>query len=434
LHPTCAPTALGNWLGFVMAGKSTSADRRFSSAEGVAADVKALVGQDDGKLMLVNIAKGECVTLFEGHTDWILALDTDWSSMRAVSCGGDGAVFLWDLADGFGQNLASESATRSCVRAVAVDWNPEQSDAFSSLLKETTTKSRKGRHTSTQNTNMNANGRKNLAGSNRSLPAPKSALVASLRGSAALTEGRPRAGRQALTMMMPKLTPLRALTGSDDGLLSLWDINSRCLDKTFNFHLRLISALAVDWKKFRALVGHGDSGLELIDLEASTTLRSLQGHSCLIGSICVSWPKAVALCGSGDGTLAVWDLRQGKMARTLKGHAGGITAATLHCPTMRALTGAMDHTVRLWSLKQGICLQVFAGHAHPVRSLSPDWPTGLVISTDVGGLILLCDLKDSTVRPKEVTLNPLNDPVCAGVISLQTQHEVGELLKDSDDE
>lgn len=374
-----------------------------------------LVGQDDGQLLLINIASGECVTLFEGHIDWILAIDTNWATMRAVSGGGDGAVYLWDLVSGMGCNLAATLDTRSCVRAIAVDWQPAA-----------------GNQKATSPT-----GRRSLFGiASASIGVSRMSTSTSLlRKGTADTNSRRSLSRRSLSASIATSgLPCRALCGSDDGRLELFDLDARQHVKTFHLQLRLISALAVDWSKLRAFVGHGDSGLDLLDLEGATTIRSFSGHTCLVNTICVNWTKGIALCGSGDSLLAVWDVRRGSQARFLRGHSGAITATEVHWSSNRALTGSADHTLRLWNLKEGSCLRVLDAHEQPIRSLSVDWEAGLAVSSAAAvGAIMLWDInEDSTEKPETLRLAALDalcTAACTSVLALQPQEGLAETSK-----
>lgn len=300
-----------------------------------------LVGQDNGQLSLLNVTNGKCIRLFDGHSDWILALEAHWPSMRAVSGGGDGSVYLWDLSRGTGHQLGPSDGARSCIRTIAVQWDPSEH-----------------------------------------LTSPGRATSSAAQTSA------------SLTATAPSLTAVsgfagRALTGADSGRLAMWGFDSRRCEKVFNFRLGIIASLAVDWSKFRALVGHGDKGLDLMDLEAETRLRSFPGHACIVGAIAVSWSKASALCGSGDGTLSLWDLRKGSQVRTLKGHKGAVYAVSAHWSSMRGVTGSTDNVLYLWDLKQGECIRMLHGHAAPVQALSAAWEKGYLLSSSVDGSMRL---------------------------------------------
>ena len=93
----------------------------------------------------------------------------------------------------------------------------------------------------------------------------------------------------------------------------------------------------------RALSGSGDGTLRLWDLESGDS-RVLEGHAAGGWALAVL-PDGRALSGSGDGTLRLWDL-ESRDSRVLEGHtAGGWALAVL--PDGRALSGSGDGTLRL---------------------------------------------------------------------------------------
>lgn len=218
----------------------------------------------------------------------------------------------------------------------------------------------------------------------------------------------------------------RAVTGSDDGRLVLWDLDASRFKRVYDFRLRLITAVDVDWAQMRALIGHGDADLDLYDLEEASLLRSFPGHSCLVSTMCVSWTKGLALCGSGEGALILWDVRKGGQARSIEGHGGGVTTAAVHWSSMRALTGAADCCVRLWNLRQGqgaACLRLFTAHQDPIRSLSVDWDAGVAITSSgaVNG-ILVWRLSEMAGKPTALLLQSTEHEAisaCTGVICLK---------------
>jgi len=406
----------------------------------------ALLGQDSGELMLVNIARGERVALFEGHVDWIFALDADWSSMRAVTGGSDGTVFLWNLTTGIGHDISQDLVGHhSCIRAIAVDWNSathSQSDVgkepiFASSHHEGVHRSLSHSSTGHKRPGLRASKRKEMfavamaAKATDSVPDSTAAVSQSQRRISQM--GSLRSGllgrsashgaltRGASKQPLVEAFNVRALTGSDNGRLCLWSINEQRLEKAYDLHLRIVSSLAVDWKRLRVLVGHGDSDLDLIDLDASTTLKSFPNHCCVVSTLNVCWPKSAFVCGSGDSSLAVWDLKRGTQARDLQGHKGAINVAKTHWPTMRALTGSSDQTVRLWNLRQGACLQIFARHEHPIQALSVDWQSGQMISSAAAGPLWLWDITDSTRGPEEVKVPAIDEqayPASTTVVEL----------------
>ena len=70
----------------------------------------------------------------------------------------------------------------------------------------------------------------------------------------------------------------------------------------------------------RALSGSDDKTLRLWDLETGAELRRFEGHEGGVSSVTVLADGRRALSGSGDKTLRLWDLETGAELRRFEGH------------------------------------------------------------------------------------------------------------------
>ena len=76
----------------------------------------------------------------------------------------------------------------------------------------------------------------------------------------------------------------------------------------------------------RALSGSGDETLRLWDLETGAELRRFEGHEARVTSVTVLADGRRALSGSDDRTLRLWDLDTGAELRRFEGHESGSPA------------------------------------------------------------------------------------------------------------
>ena len=183
----------------------------------------------------------------------------------------------------------------------------------------------------------------------------------------------------------------RALSGSWDGTMRLWDLNTGKELRRFNGHTRGVNDLAVPPDGRRAVTASGDTTAAVWDLESGRLLRRFERHSGFVECVAVSPDGQRALTGSADRSARLWDLETGAELRTLIGHTAGVRSVAF-LPDGRLLTGGEDRTVRLWDLETGQEIAAFIGHKAPVLSVAvaPDGRTA--ISSGGEGEILIWDL------------------------------------------
>ena len=233
-----------------------------------------------------------------------------------------------------------------------------------------------------------------LAPLRRSLTPPGGPLLSTLAG-----HGAP--------VLAVAVTPdgRRAVSGSDDGTLKVWDLEQGALLATLEGHGDGVNAVAVTPDGRRAVSGSCDRTLKVWDLEQGALLATLEGHGewgqCgggdagraarRLGLVAIrpsrsgTWSRARcwrpwramatgvsavavtpdgrrAVSGSDDGTLKVWDLEQGELLATLEGHGDSVRAVAVTPDGRRAVSGSDDRTLKVWDLEQGALLATLEGH------------------------------------------------------------------------
>jgi WD40 repeat protein len=184
----------------------------------------------------------------------------------------------------------------------------------------------------------------------------------------------------------------RAVSGSRDGTLRVWDLESGRTLQTLKGHTNWVTALAV-LDGGRAVSGSRDGTLRVWDLESGRSLKTLEVHTTgvttavwdlerrqslktLFGRHTTNWVTAVAVLdgrravsASSGPTLRVWDLESGRFLKTLKGHTASVlTVAVLD--GRRAVSGSADGTLRVWELESGRSIKTLEGHTAPVRAVA----------------------------------------------------------------
>ena len=162
----------------------------------------------------------------------------------------------------------------------------------------------------------------------------------------------------------------RALSGSSDNTLRLWDLATGSALRTLEGHTARVCAVALFADGSRALSGSSDNTLRLWDLVTGTTLRILEGHTAAVRAVAVLADGSHALSGAWDHTLRLWDLDTCRTVRTLVGHIRSVNAVAVFPDCSHALSGSDDHTLRLWDLATGNTVHTLEGHTDRVTAVA----------------------------------------------------------------
>ncbi|MEA2599552.1 MAG: hypothetical protein QOF89_544 [Acidobacteriota bacterium] len=174
-------------------------------------------------------------------------------------------------------------------------------------------------------------------------------------------------GHSAWVNAVAVLPSGRVVSGSDDGTLRVWDLESGRTLQTLEGHTASVHAVAV--LDGRSVVSaSADRTLRMWDLESGRTLQALEGHAPWTPALAVLDGRQ-AVSGSTDGTLQVWDLESGRTLQTLEGHTASVRAVVV-LDGHRAVSGSADGTLRVWDLESGRTLQTLEGHTDWVHAVA----------------------------------------------------------------
>jgi WD40 repeat protein len=202
----------------------------------------------------------------------------------------------------------------------------------------------------------------------------------------------------------------RALSGSGDGTMRLWDLQTGSALRRYECQRPMARSVAVLPDGRRVLSGYLDGTMSLWDLGTGDELRRFEGHTGSIESIAVLPDGQRALSASHDSTVRLWDLNAGREMRQFEAHGAWVQCVAVLPDGRRVLSGSVDGTIDLWDLETGIELRRFEGHTDSVRSIAalPDGRRALSGSDD--GTMRLWDLETGVELRR---FEGHTDPVCA---------------------
>ncbi|MBU1746716.1 MAG: hypothetical protein KKA73_03430 [Chloroflexi bacterium] len=175
--------------------------------------------------------------------------------------------------------------------------------------------------------------------------------------------------------------PGAALSGSADGSLILWDLETGDAIRRFTGHTDAVHSVAFlptsfspendtsATQKWRAISASGDGSLIVWDLDSGDIVQRLTGHTAAVWDVAVLPDGQHVLSASADGTLRLWDLATGQTVRQFVGHQGAVYCVDISADGRRALSGSADHSLIWWDLATGDVIHHLAGqsstYTHP---------------------------------------------------------------------
>ena len=184
----------------------------------------------------------------------------------------------------------------------------------------------------------------------------------------------------------------RAISGSRDKTLKVWDLTTRKELFTLNGHSDWVNAVAVTADGKRAISGSDDKTLKVWDLTTRQQLFTLNGHTSWVNAVAVSADGNLAISGSYDKTLKVWDLTTRKEQFTLKGHSKSVNAVAVTADGKRAISGSTDKTLKVWDLSSGNVIASFTGESSIAScAIAPDGV--IIVVGDASGSVYFLRLE-----------------------------------------
>jgi WD40 repeat protein len=181
------------------------------------------------------------------------------------------------------------------------------------------------------------------------------------------------------------------ITGSSDGKLRIWDVESGGEPRTVRAHSARVNAVAAT-SAGQVISTSEDKTLRIWDLASGAKLGVLDGHEGEVYSVAVTSDGRCAVSGSKDGTLKLWDLATNTVVRTFKGHDDSVRAVAVTSDG-RAVSASSDGTLKVWDLASGANLSTLRGHTDRVLAVAVTDDNRRVISASSDSTLKVWELE-----------------------------------------
>jgi hypothetical protein len=171
------------------------------------------------------------------------------------------------------------------------------------------------------------------------------------------------------------------LSGSRDGRILLWDLNSKKIERQATVEPASVTSLAVTPDGLQFLSGDSSGVLRLWQMASGREVCRLSGHQGAVQSLAVAPLGSRALSCGADGTLRLWNLEGQRELACWQAIEGETPLSIAYSPGgTRALATYASGTVRIWSTSEGVALETFTGHQQPA-CCAAFFPSSLVALT-----------------------------------------------------
>jgi WD40 repeat protein len=111
----------------------------------------------------------------------------------------------------------------------------------------------------------------------------------------------------------------RVLVGaSEDGSVSIWDLQTGVLSAQLKKHSGAVNAIAFSADGNLMATGGDDRTVIIWEAATSKARRTLRGHDLTVTSLAFSPDASMLASGAGNASVVLWDVRTGNLNRVLR--------------------------------------------------------------------------------------------------------------------
>jgi WD domain, G-beta repeat len=168
--------------------------------------------------------------------------------------------------------------------------------------------------------------------------------------------------------------------------IKVWDVRTGERLCTLG-HTSAVHCIAVSGDGQLLASGSSDGKIKLWNLETGTLVRSLTGHQGAVQALAISPDGRQLISASQDAKLGIWDLEQGQLIAMVSAHTEAITSLAMNWERNLLITGSLDRTAKIWDLQTRESVATLTGHQAAVNSVAIGRSGELLATASADGTI-----------------------------------------------
>ncbi|KAK0098497.1 hypothetical protein PV326_007758 [Microctonus aethiopoides] len=134
-------------------------------------------------------------------------------------------------------------------------------------------------------------------------------------------------------------------SGTEDGEIFVWNMNSYELQFTVKGHFSKINAMIFDSECKNIISCADDKLINVFDIQTSTRIYSTSLDN---EPMTLNWISTLLLVGDNEGNLTVWDSLGATFRSKIHCHRGSLTAVSVTSDNKYVITGGNDRKIMVW--------------------------------------------------------------------------------------
>jgi WD40 repeat protein len=183
----------------------------------------------------------------------------------------------------------------------------------------------------------------------------------------------------------------KVVSGSDDGAVRLWDIDTCKVIMKWMGHTREVKSVCWSRDGRKVLSGSGDGTARQWNVESGGTILEpiKTGHIYVFAAVYSPDMTLIATGGCGcdinrsgprESSVKIWDVKTGELVATLKGHTHDVHCLAWTMDGNTLISGSYDNSIRIWNTTNWQQTTVLDEHTDLVYAIAIS-PNGCILAS-----------------------------------------------------
>lgn len=309
---------------------------------------KLITSSLDSKIKIWQTTNGALLYCLNAHTGPVLAIELNEEGTKLISGSEDGSIRLWDVRLGLP------------IGIVGIPMN-----SFKTLI-------------------MSPDGVRILAGLNEAIKIYEINQLHILKKIE---------NNHSINAIILTNDEKSCITGGNDCLLRIWDINSMIERSELAGHSKPILTIKAFHEINNIASGSEDNTIRIWDIHKKEQVRLLKGSPSFVSSLAIFTDDQFIVSGCYDSTVRIWYLHSGNLDHIFKFHKGSVKALALTPDNKMYVSAGNDKIINVVNIERRVSIHQLKGHEDAVISLLIIKDGGQIISGSRDKTIRVWDLQ-----------------------------------------